>query len=139
MFLEGLACRVHHINQSDQRPIRIYLKLLMFNKVITALNNSPIVSTLNMVPTTAIRRMVPRWSKNNLRKIKQINKQPPRYLNNHTDLFGMKYPASRMIGGSMKRKKTSGVRVEGGCSEVRNRRNPMMIPTTMRRQDSGKI
>ena len=54
-------------------------------------------------------------------------------------LFGMKYPASRMIGGSMKRKKTLGVRVEGGCSEVRNRRKPMMIPTTMRRQDSGKM
>ena len=51
----------------------------------------------------------------------------------------MKYPASRMIGGSMKRKKTLGVRVEGGCSEVRNRRKPMMIPTTMRRQDSGKM
>ncbi len=39
----------------------------------------------------------------------------------------------------MKRKKTLGVRVEGGCSEVRNRRKPMMIPTTMRRQDSGKM
>jgi hypothetical protein len=36
----------------------------------------------------------------------------------------MKYPASRMIGGSMNRKNTSGVRVEGGCSEVRNSRNP---------------
>ena len=54
-------------------------------------------------------------------------------------LFGMKYPASRMIGGSMKRKKTFGVSVEGGCSDVRNRRNPMMIPTTMRRHDSGKM
>jgi hypothetical protein len=40
------------------------------------------------------------------------------------DLLGMKYPASRMMGGSMNRKNTSGVRVEGGCSEVRNRRNP---------------
>ena len=54
-------------------------------------------------------------------------------------LFGIKYPASRMIGGSMKRKKTFGVNVEGGCSEVRKRRNPMIIPTTMRRQDSGKM
>jgi hypothetical protein len=36
----------------------------------------------------------------------------------------MKYPASRMMGGSMNRKNTSGVRVEGGCSEVRNSRNP---------------
>ena len=44
-----------------------------------------------------------------------------------------------MIGGSMKRKKTFGVSVEGGCSDVRNRRNPMMIPTTMRRHDSGKM
>ena len=51
----------------------------------------------------------------------------------------MKYPASRMMGGSMKRKKTLGVNVEGGCSEVRKRRNPMMIPTTIRRQDSGKM
>ena len=51
----------------------------------------------------------------------------------------MKYPASRMMGGSMKRKKTSGVRVEGGFSEVRKSRKPMMIPTTMRRQDSGKM
>ena len=57
----------------------------------------------------------------------------------HAYLFGMKYPASKIIGGSMNRKKTSGVRVDGGCSEVRNRRNPMMIPTTMRRQDSGKM
>ena len=39
----------------------------------------------------------------------------------------------------MKRKKTLGVSVEGGCSEVRNRRKPMMIPTTMSRQDSGKM
>lgn len=39
----------------------------------------------------------------------------------------------------MKRKKTFGVNVEGGCSEVRKRRNPMIIPTTMRRQDSGKM
>ena len=54
-------------------------------------------------------------------------------------LFGMKYPASRMIGGSMKRKKTLGVRVEGGCSDVRKRRKPMMIPTTIKRQDSGKM
>ena len=29
----------------------------------------------------------------------------------------------------MKRKKTSGVRVEGGFSDVRKRRKPMMIPT----------
>ena len=39
----------------------------------------------------------------------------------------------------MKRKKTLGVRVEGGCSEVRKRRNPMMIPTTISRQLSGKM
>jgi len=44
-----------------------------------------------------------------------------------------------MIGGSIKRKKTFGVNVEGGCSEVRKRRNPMMIPTTIKRHDSGKI
>ena len=44
-----------------------------------------------------------------------------------------------MIGGNMKRKKMFGVSVEGGCSEVRNRRNPMIIPTTMRRQDSGNM
>ena len=81
--------------------------------------HSPIVSTLNTVPTTAMRRIVPRWSKNRR--------------------LGMKYPASRMMGGSMNRKNTLGVRVEGGCSLVRNRRNPMMMPTTMRRQDSGKM
>ena len=51
----------------------------------------------------------------------------------------MKYPASRMIGGSIKRKKTFGVSVDGGCSDVRKRRNPMMIPTTIRRQDSGNM
>ena len=39
----------------------------------------------------------------------------------------------------MKRKKMLGVSVEGGCSDVRKRRNPMMIPTTMRRQDSGNM
>ena len=44
-----------------------------------------------------------------------------------------------MMGGNMKRKKMLGVRVEGGCSEVRNSRNPMMIPTTMSRQDSGNM
>ena len=42
----------------------------------------------------------------------------------HVYLFGMKYPASRMIGGSMKRKNRFGVNVEGGCSDVRNRRKP---------------
>ena len=55
------------------------------------------------------------------------------------NLFGMKYPASRMMGGSMKRKNTLGVRVEGGCSLVRKSRKPMMIPTTMSRQDSGNM
>ena len=44
-----------------------------------------------------------------------------------------------MIGGSIKRKKTFGVSVDGGCSDVRKRRNPMMIPTTIRRQDSGNM
>ena len=63
--------------------------------------------------------MVPRWSKKSL--------------------LGMKYPASRMIGGSMKRKKVSGVRVVGTSSEVRMSRNPIRMPTTISRQDSGKM
>ena len=70
---------------------------------------SPIDIVLKMVPATAMRRMVPRWSKKSL--------------------LGMKYPASRMIGGSMKRKKMSGVSVVGGSSLVRNNKKPMMIPT----------
>lgn len=41
----------------------------------------PIVAILNIVPITAINNIVPILSKNNL--------------------FGMKYPASRMIGGNM--------------------------------------
>ena len=42
----------------------------------------------------------------------------------HVYLFGMKYPASRMMGGSMNRKNRFGVNVEGGCSDVRKRRKP---------------
>ena len=49
-------------------------------------------------------------------------KSGPDYMK--PDLFGMKYPASRMMGGSMKRKNRFGVSVEGGCSEVKNRRKP---------------
>ena len=45
-----------------------------------------------------------------------------------------------MIGGSINKKKTSGVKVDGGsCSEVQNKRNPITIPTTISKQDSGKI
>jgi hypothetical protein len=51
----------------------------------------------------------------------------------------MKYPASRIIGGSMYRKNTSGVKVDGGWSVVRKRRNPIRIPTTIRRLIGGKI
>ena len=52
----------------------------------------------------------------------------------------MKYPASRIMGGNMNKKNTSGVKVDGGsCLEVQNRRKPMIIPTTMSKQDSGKI
>jgi hypothetical protein len=79
----------------------------------------PMVSMLNIVPTTAMSRIVPRWSKNNR--------------------FGIKYPASRIMGGSMKRKKVSGVSVVGTLSLVRMRRKPIIMPTTMRRQDSGKM
>ena len=43
------------------------------------------------------------------------------------NLLGIKYPASRIMGGSMNKKNTSGVRVEGGCSEVRNSRNPKYL------------
>ena len=39
----------------------------------------------------------------------------------------------------MNRKKTPGVNVDGGWPAVRNRRNPMRIPTTTRRHDSGNI
>ena len=75
---------------------------------------------LKIVPTTAISRIVPRWSKNKR--------------------LGMKYPASKMMGGNMNRKNTSGVSVEGGsCFEVQNNRKPIMIPTTFKRQDSGNM
>jgi hypothetical protein len=51
----------------------------------------------------------------------------------------MKYPASRIIGGNMNKKNTPGVKVEGGVPAVRNKRNPIRIPTTTRRHDSGNI
>ena len=41
-----------------------------------------------------------------------------------TNLLGIKYPASRIMGGNMNRKKTSGVNVDGGCSDVKNNKNP---------------
>ena len=77
---------------------------------------APMVSMFQRVPTIAISKIVPRWSKNSL--------------------LGMKYPASRMMGGSMKRKKRSGVRVVGALPEVKYSRNPIRIPMTTNRHDS---
>ena len=74
------------------------------------------VSMFHRVPTIAISRIVPRWSKKSL--------------------LGMKYPASRMIGGSMNRKNRSGVRVVGALPEVKYSRNPIRIPMTTNRHDS---
>lgn len=50
----------------------------------------PMQRVLNIVPTTANNRIVPRWSKKGR--------------------FGIKYPASKMMGGSMQKKKTPGER-----------------------------
>lgn len=86
---------------------------------VHCLHHLPIVNVLNTVPTTAKSSIVPRWSKNSL--------------------LGMKYPASRMIGGSMYKKKVSGV---SGCTWtlwVLSSNAPMSTPTKISRQDSGNI
>lgn len=62
----------------------------LLGRYLPYLLHSPIVRVLNTVPTTAKSKIVPRWSKNNL--------------------FGIKYPASRMIGGSIYKKNVSGVK-----------------------------
>ena len=74
------------------------------------------VSMFHRVPTIAISKIVPRWSKKSL--------------------LGMKYPASRMMGGSMNKKNRSGVRVVGALPEVKYSRNPIRIPMTTNRHDS---
>ena len=86
----------------------------------TAYRNPPIVNMLKIVPTTAINNIVPSWSKNNL--------------------FGIKYPASPMIGGSRKRKKMSGVSVVGLSSSgaTKKKNNPMRRPNKTRTLDSGR-
>jgi hypothetical protein len=57
-------------------------------------NENPMVRALNIVPTMAIKRMVPMLLKKSL--------------------FGMQYPASRTMGGSMNRKNTVGVKLVSG-------------------------
>lgn len=74
---------------------------------------------LNIVPTTAISRIVPRLSKNNR--------------------FGMKYPASRIIGGSIYRKKVFGVSGDTSNRATNSRITPMITPIKISRHDSGKM
>ena len=72
---------------------------------------------MKMVPTMAISRMVPRLLKKSL--------------------FGMKYPASSTIGGSMNRKKMFGVRVVSGiCPAVKKTMMPTTMPRMIKRHDS---
>ena len=82
----------------------------MFNEIITSLNNLPIVRTLNMVPTTAISKIVPRWSKNNL---KQINK----LINNHKVIracIPVWHEISRIQDNRRKHEKEENIWGEGG-------------------------
>ena len=51
----------------------------------------------------------------------------------------MKKPASKMIGGSMNKKKMFGVKVAGGTpSEALYKIAPITRPIRIKRQDSGK-
>ena len=62
------------------------------------------------------------------------------YYNQPTNLLGMKYPASPMMGGRRNKKKISGVRVFGSASSSRTKKknNPIRIPTMIKTLDSGK-
>ena len=62
------------------------------------------------------------------------------YYNQPTNLLGMKYPASPMMGGSKNKKKMSGVRVFGRASSSRTKKknNPIRIPRIIKTLDSGK-
>lgn len=77
------------------------------------------MAILKIVPTTAISRIVPRLSKN-MR-------------------FGIKYPASNIIGGSMYRKNVFGVNGDTSMRVPNNRITPIITPITISRHDSGKI
>ena len=57
-----------------------------------------------------------------------------------TNLLGMKYPASPMMGGRRNKKKISGVRVFGSAlsSRTKKKNNPIRIPMMIKILDSGK-
>lgn len=74
---------------------------------------------LNIVPTTAINNIVPKWSKNNR--------------------FGMKYPASNIIGGNIYKKNVCGVNGETSKRVPNRRRTPINTPIEINKHDSGKI
>ena len=61
-------------------------------------------------------------------------------MESNTDLLGMKYPASPMMGGRRNKKKMSGVRVFGkaASSLTKKKNSPMRMPQIMRMLDSGK-
>ena len=71
------------------------------------------------MPTTAINKMVRKLSKNSR--------------------FGTKYPASKIMGGSMYKKKVVGVSGETWTPFTWKSIRPMRIPVRIRRHDSGKM
>lgn len=72
---------------------------------------------LNIVPTTAKRRIVPKWSKKSR--------------------LGMKYPASNIMGGNIQKKKMVDDRGDNTGVFVAYKMPPMANPTTTRQQVSG--
>lgn len=75
---------------------------------------------MNIVPTTAINNIVPKLSKKSR--------------------LGIKYPASKIIGGSIYKKNVFGVNGESRSIWVPNNNiMPIKTPMTIRRHDSGNI
>lgn len=79
----------------------------------------PIEKVFQIVPITANRRMVPRLLKKSR--------------------FGIKYPASKIMGGSIKWKKVLGVSGDTCTLCVWNSSSPITSPTKISRHDSGKM
>lgn len=93
--------------------------VLNFSKKNLKKKHLPIVAILNIVPTTAINKIVPKLSKNRR--------------------FGMKYPASKIIGGSMYRKNVLGVSGDTSNRVPYSKITPIITPITISRHDSGKM